>query len=244
MARKGRASASAIAALALATAAVMLACGLLSMKGSASPSPSGQAVTASSETACDALGFPEVDWEYWRSVNPDVIGWITVPGTEVDQPIVQASSDDPEYYLHHDVYRKTNVYGVPYLDASCSATGLLGSPNAVVFGHHMSDGSVFAALSQYSTSVEFAEEHPVVLLQTPSEKRVLSVRFARIVDGSSSSKRTTFLDDTDRRQWYAAELAGASTVLDADATPPSSLVCLCTCSYNIFDNERTLVYAS
>lgn len=91
---------------------------LYSMEQSGNPDPvPGKAV------ALDPYGFPEVDWDYWRSVNPDVIGWVTVPGTNIDSPIVQAHSDDPEYYLHHDVYRKYNVYGCPTLMLSASIRG-------------------------------------------------------------------------------------------------------------------------
>lgn len=83
---------------------------LYSMEQSGNPDPvPGKAVSL------DPYGFPEVDWEYWKSVNPDVIAWVTVPGTNIDSPIVQAHSSDPEYYLHHDVYGKYNVYGCPYL---------------------------------------------------------------------------------------------------------------------------------
>ena len=28
-------------------------------------------------------GFPIVDWGYWEEVNPAVIGWVTIPGTNV-----------------------------------------------------------------------------------------------------------------------------------------------------------------
>lgn len=240
-AKKKRIALIVVAALMLAAAGA-IALSLLSMQESASPSPAGESPGA--EAPVDSDGFPEVDWDYWRSVNPDVIGWVTVPGTDVDQPIVQAHSDDPQYYLTHDVYRKRNVYGVPYLDAECEG-GLLSSPNAVVLGHHMSDGSVFAGLARYSTDAGFARENARVLIQTPDEKRVLNVRFASIVNAEETNKRTTFLDDTDHLTWYKGELAGASTVLDSTGAVPSrGLVCLCTCSYNLFNNERTLVYAS
>lgn len=230
------------AAVLMLAAAGAIVFALLSMHDSAAPSPAGDAPIE--EAAVDSDGFPEVDWGYWQSVNPDVIGWVTVPGTEVNQPIVQAHSDDPQFYLHHDVYKKRNVYGVPYLDAECTG-GLLGSPNAVVLGHHMSDGSVFAGLARYSTDAGFAKENTRVLIQTPTEKKTLNVRFARIVDATSVNKRTSFLDATDHKTWYASELAAASVVVDdREAVPAQGVVCLCTCSYNMFDNERTLVYAS
>ena len=79
------------------------------MTAKANPEPSPNAEQG------DSL-FPTVDWDYWQSINPDIIGWVTVPGTTIDYPIMQGHSDDPEYYLHHDIYGNWSIYGVPYLD--------------------------------------------------------------------------------------------------------------------------------
>lgn len=54
-----------------------------------------------------------IDWDYWRSVNPDVVGWIRVEGTQIDYPIVQASPDDPDHYLNYDVYNLSEPMGLP-----------------------------------------------------------------------------------------------------------------------------------
>lgn len=227
-------------AAALLAAAIVLLAGFQGMTDRAvSPSPS----PGSDEEAADQDGFPDVDWGYWKDVNPDIVGWVTVPGTGIDYPILQASESDPDFYLHHDAYRKWSVYGVPYLDASCAGGGLLGSRNAVVFGHHMNDGSMFAPFARFSTDEGFARDHARILVQTPSEKRVVECRFAQIVDGSSRAKRTEFADESDYRAWYERQLSGASTVLDAKARP-DALITWCTCSYNYFSNERTLVCAS
>lgn len=82
---------------ALLVIAGMLAWTLWSMEQAGNPSPGGD--NGNRQVQVDPYGFPEVDWDYWKSVNPDVIGWVTVPGTNIDSPIVQAHSDDPEYYL-------------------------------------------------------------------------------------------------------------------------------------------------
>lgn len=185
--------------------------------------------------------FPDVDWDYWKSINPDIIGWVTVPETNIDQPIVQAHKDDPTFYLHHDIYKNYNVYGCPYLDAECEELGL-NSKNAVVFGHHMNDGSVFSAFAEFS-SQSFAEEHQKILLQTPDSKRILQVNFSRIINGAELLKRTSFIDDTDYRTWYLDELAAADAVVDDESVPTNNTTFV-TCSYNRFSNERTLVYAS
>lgn len=219
-------------------ASALILCGLyLHMGQSASPSPAGQ----NEEVTVDGDGFPEIDWAYWKSINSDIIGWVTVPGTNIDQPIVQAHVDDPTYYLHHDIYKNYNIYGCPYLDSECEELGL-DSKNAVILGHHMNDGSVFSAFAEYS-SQDYAEEHQKILLQTPDSKRILQVNFARIINGDELLKKTTFVDDADYRTWYLDELTVADAVVDDGAIPTNNTTFV-TCSYNRFSNERTLVYAS
>lgn len=134
-----------------------------------------------------------VDWEYWLSVNPDIVAWVSVPGTEIDYPVVQASADDPTFYLNHDVYRKWNPYGCPYLDAGCADLGI-DSPLALMFAHHMSDGSMFSAFASYSDA-EFAEAHDEILLQTPEEKIRLKVIAVDVVDSDVEYKRLEFATD-------------------------------------------------
>lgn len=198
---------------------------------------------SSAEEQTDPNGFPKVDWDHWKSINKDVVGWVTVPGTKINYPILQASESDPDFYLHHDIYRKWSVYGVPYLDAANKQDGLLGSANAVVFGHHMNDGTMFAAFADYSTDKAFAEKHAKVLVQTPEAKAVYHVRFAQIINGLQNLKRTEFADDADHRKWYDEQRSKASVVLDKESEP-STVITWCTCSYNYFGNERTLVYSS
>lgn len=184
-----------------------------------------------------------VDWEYWQSVNPDIIGWVTVPGTSIDYPIVQAPASDPDYYLTHDVYGDVNWVGCPYLDASCEGR-LFGGGNAVVFGHNPGQGGVmFADFARYSDA-GFAREHAEIVLQTPQETRVLAVQATDVIAGWEPLKRTSFEGEADFRLWYSERFDAAAVKL-ADDAAASSLVTFCTCSY-LFnpDNERTIVYCA
>jgi sortase B len=187
------------------------------------------------------MGFPDVDWEYWQGVNPDIVGWVTVPGTNIDYPIVQAHADDPSYYLHHDIYRNYNVYGVPYVDADCEDLGL-SAQNVYIYGHHMNNDTMFSAFANYSDK-DFANEHEVILLQTPDSKQVLHVRFSRVVNAATERKQIDFPTTQDYINWYQNEALKSSSALDTESVPVHSIVFV-TCSYNIFNNERTLVYAS
>lgn len=211
------------------------------------PSPNGTSV-ASEEQSDDGEteddGFPVVDWDYWQSVNSDIIGWITIPGTTIDSPIVQAPADDPEYYLHHDVYKNYNPHGAIYLDADCTE-GLL-SKNAVIMGHHFGYDVVAAPFGTIASYIDqsFAEEHATVFIQTPEWKKTYEVRFAQIVNGLEPTKRTSFASDDDFKSWYDSSREDATMVLDSD-TEPEQTISLVTCSYNIWvQNERTVLVTS
>lgn len=183
--------------------------------------------------------FPQIDWGAWGSTNPDVIGWVTVTGTGINHPVAQAPASDPGFYLDHDSTGGWNPYGCPYLDAECADLGF-DSPLALVYGHHVDDGSMFTPFARFSDR-EFAEAHSEILLQTPTEKKVLEVIAVDVVDADAEPERASFASAGEFDEWAAALLAGADLVLKPDAEP-ESLVAFCTCSYGRA-NERTIVYA-
>lgn len=198
-------------------------------------------ISASIPEHAEDDGFPTVDWGYWLSVNPDIVAWVSVPGTKIDYPVVQASADDPTFYLDHDVYQQWNPYGCPYLDAGCAEQGI-DSPLSLMFAHHMNDGSMFSAFSSYS-DIELAESHGEILLQAPEEKIRLNVIAVDIVDSASEYKRLEFDSDEEFESWLEELLAKADVVLD-DNVRTDSVKAFCTCSYGRWNgHERTIVYA-
>ena len=240
---KARAAYAAAAALLLAAALAAAAYMLMGRAASSvEPSPDEGQGAAAAESAD---GWPEVDWDYWQSVNPSVVGWISVDGTDVSQPIVQASPDAPTWWLRHDVWGNWSLYGCVYLDADCAEGGLLGSQNAVIFGHNMGFGdmSMLAAFAQYS-SPEFAQSHRAVRLQTPSGRRLLEVRAAAVIDGWNATKRAHFDGEQDFDAWWDARMSEACTVLDpsSEGVWRRGAVTVATCSYNYWSNERTVTY--
>lgn len=234
----------AVSVLLLAAAAGILVLFLhFEQAANPSPSPNGTHETIDIEAA-DSL-FPVVDWEYWKGVNPDVIGWVTIPGTDVNHPIVQAHADAPDFYLKHDVYKNYNPLGAIYLDADCEELGL-SSRNAVLMGHHIggaNGATAFGVIASYKDKA-FASDHATVLIQTPTAQMEYTVRFSQIVKGWEPVKRTSFEGDADFRQWYDDCRSKAAMVLDGEIEPGQT-VSLVSCSYNYWAwNERTVVVTS
>lgn len=57
-------------------------------------------------------------FEELRKINPDVVAWITLDGTKIDEPVVQGK--DNLEYLNKDVYGKYSLGGTIYLDTRCN----------------------------------------------------------------------------------------------------------------------------
>ena len=103
----------------------------------------------------------ETDLAALRQVNEDVLGWIQIPGTKIDYPILQG--EDNEYYLKRTWKGHRNPVGSIFLESRNS--GGFTDWNTIVYGHNMSDGSMFAALHKFRKE-DFWEKHPYVYIVT------------------------------------------------------------------------------
>ena len=99
-------------------------------------------------------------------LNNDLIGWINIPDTVIDYPVVQA--EDPDFYLSHDFYGEENINGQIILDMLCDP--YTPSYNLVVSGHHMKNGSMFGGLPEYRNQ-SYWEKHKFLELDTLMERK-------------------------------------------------------------------------
>ena len=105
-----------------------------------------------------AYGYTGADQiAYWRGVNSDVVGWLRVPGTNINWPIVQ-NAYDVNYYTHLGYDRQYSYNGViwtnPDTRTSASASGL--SSNTVIYGHNWTNYGASPRIG-YSGDVMFAQ---------------------------------------------------------------------------------------
>ena len=79
------------------------------------------------------------------------IGWINVPETKINYPVMY--SGDNEFYLHRAVDGSYLRVGSIFLDYRCNAD-FTGKIN-ILYGHNMSDGSMFADVTKFIDSNYF-----------------------------------------------------------------------------------------
>lgn len=169
----------------------------------------------------------EIDWS---SLPDSVIAWVEVPGTNIDQPIVQATPDAPNAYLYRDALGQGN-YGTPYIDCDCSLT----SPFVMVYGHHMSDGSAFADFANFIDEAYAREHSRIIIYQRCGETLDLEACAVDVVN--ANQERLVIPEDKD----FKGRIGGSDLILDEDAET-GKLWTFATCSYQT-RNSRTIVYA-
>lgn len=106
-----------------------------------------------------------IDWDALLKANPDTVGWIYMPDTPINYPVVQGK--DNEHYLYYDFDGDAGwlaEYGAIFLDYRNKKT--FADPSNYIYGHHMNDGSMFAIISSFEDSAAF-NAHRVAYLLTP-----------------------------------------------------------------------------
>lgn len=187
------------------------------------------------DSAVPSINWPQVDFARLAQINPDVVGWIFIEGTNINYPIAQAA--DNNYYLTRLFDGTYNYSGSIFLDASASSD--FSDQHSIIFGHNMKNDTMFASLMDYYDPTFYAE-HPEILLLTPSCNYLIRIFSGHTADSSVNAWERTF-DDISFEKWLSAvtELSKFS----AKHRPQSDdlIVSLSTCSYD-YDDARFLLH--
>ena len=105
-----------------------------------------------------------IDWKALKEKNPEVVGWILIPDTDISYPIVQGS--DNSYYLNHTFEKKENYAGTIFMDAGADAS--FQDRNTTIYGHNVKHGTMFAELENFKEQT-FFEKHPYLYIFTEKQ---------------------------------------------------------------------------
>ena len=190
-------------------------------------------VETASPAASDAPDAPDdgypaftIDVAGLRKQNPDVIGWLYIPDTNVSYPLVRGG--DNQKYLHMSYDGRAAASGSIFMDFR--NTGALTDDNSVIYGHNMKNGSMFGGLKKYADTAYLTAHADVFVFLSD---RVLRFRaFAGYkTEDTSESYTLSFADaGTDFAgflRYIAASAAGNETDPPTEAAP---LLTLSTCT--------------
>lgn len=180
---------------------------------------------------------PRHDLVALQAENPDCVGWLTIPDTTVDYPIVW-TPNDPEHYLRRDFYDSYASGGTPFLDGrnKPQAEG----QNLIVYGHNMLDGTMFKPVLQYLTP-NFRQTHQDIYLELDGAQYHYQVIAALETNTRSPMYVYTGLSDSTEMEDFRAALLEETSL---DAVPQAEgYLTLSTCN-NQGGDSRVLVIAA
>ena len=173
-------------------------------------------------------------------INPHVIGWLEIPGTEIAYPILQHPTED-NHYLDITI---EGGYGYPGSIYTNSMEGRdFDTFNTVIYGHNMGNGTYFGSLKSYNDE-SFRDAHREIDVYTP----VTSWRY-RLFGVVSYDDRyiTDRYDDGNMadRTAFLRSLLDFGPVLydDVSVGPESHILTLSTCIAGM-PNNRLLILAA
>ncbi len=180
-------------------------------------------------------------------MNADTVGWIHVPGTKVDYPIVQG--DDNAYYLDKGFDHKPFRAGAVFMDYRNNFGFDVEnqSENIVIYGHNMANNSMFGSLRRYRQDYTYYETHQFVEVQSNFDHFSYVIFGLVITDGSGGAQwRYWDMEELDTEaafNEYVETTRRKSLVdIDVDVQYGDQLLTLSTC-YSDADDSRFLVIA-
>ena len=105
------------------------------------------------------------------AINPDVIGWIEIDDTRIDQPLVQSKKDDLEY-VNKSPLGEFSVGGSCFL--SVQNHGDLSDPYNLTYGHHIENGGMYGDVSEFLKE-DYFNSHQTGTLQTLDQTWAIEV---------------------------------------------------------------------
>ena len=103
----------------------------------------------------------EVDLEKLKEQNSDTVGWIILPDSKINYPIVK-SKDNTEYLTRTFEGTEANS-GAIFMDMYCPED--FNCDNTIIYGHNMKNGSMFRALNNM-TDKEYFWRHHIFCIDT------------------------------------------------------------------------------
>lgn len=80
-----------------------------------------------------------------KKKNEDVIGWIYIPDTKIDEPILKGKDNDS--YIHTSIDKEYNFAGCIFIEENNNAD--FNDANTIIYGHNMKNGSRFHDIREY-----------------------------------------------------------------------------------------------
>lgn len=185
-------------------------------------------------------GYTGADLDACKAINSDFIGWLQIPGTKVDYPVVL--TNDVDYYLDHTFNHQENIIGCLFSLGKSDYSAP--SRNIAVYGHHMRRSrstTMFQPLHEYKNA-DFRKSHADIYFDTRYGFRSYTV-FAVINKRESDwdASAADFASESDYQAFLDRAMEWSLYDTGVQVSTDDHILTLITCDRNYHSDDGQLV---
>ena len=172
----------------------------------------------------------------YQQKNEHVIALLDIPGTSIRYPILMHPQIE-DYYLNTTIDGYVGYPGSIYINPV--ETDQFNTFNTVIYGHNMSDGSMFGTLKDFEDPA-YMDSHREIHIYTDTEEHIYTIAAIVIYD----DRHITYTYDDDNiadRAAFLQSLQGADWVDGVEVNTSSHIITLSTCIGGMPENRRLLI---
>lgn len=176
-------------------------------------------------------------FELLLKINQDVVGWVKIPNTPIDYPVVK--TEDNDFYLHHNIKKEKSNAGTIFMDFRNE--GKLKDKNTILYGHNMKDGSMFKGLISYNKQ-EFFNENSIIEFSDLNNTIYWEIFSVYITDTDFDYLKTDFTTDGEYEKFLEDIHNKSSYDTGITVSKDDKILTLSTCTYE-FEDARLAIHA-
>lgn len=180
------------------------------------------------------------DWDSLIDINADVKGWLYLPDTPIDLPVVGTSDND--YYLAHDFWKQKKSVGCPFMDKDTGQWDF----NRTIYAHNMSRSSdaMFSPLLNFKDGDYFMAHRQLYYTECygdTAEYQIMAVVKYNAKDTGSWDFRTRNHADMESYNLWMEQLQEHALYYAEPDHAPAEILTLSTCDRSEFGKDGRLV---
>lgn len=145
--------------------------------------------------------------------NSDILGWLNIPNTNINLPVVTSANKSELYYRNHLFEGSINRYGTLYTPSAVTKGGYV--RNIIIYGKDTNDGTMFSDLKEY-LNIKRYQEVPTFSFDTlylENKWKIFSV-FKVAPAKEKNFLKNSFFDDEDFSSYL--ELLKSVSLIDTE----------------------------
>lgn len=177
--------------------------------------------------------------------NREFAGWLTIPDTVIDYPVMQPK-EDSDYYLDHTFSGEEDKNGTLFIDMRNDIVNR--STNIIIYGHNMRSSAMFGSLKKYLDE-DYWKAHKTLQFDTIYEKgtyEITAVCLGQVeYQDEDVFRYYDFLNADTKKEFKAFKKNVKESAVLADEEPVAygdELLTLSTCNQYV-ENGRLYIVA-